>query len=313
MSRAVETTQYELLTGKSQIWNKLTKAVQGSEKKSYVAVAYFSKIASTMLPLSKGSIIVVDAAENTVKNGLTCPAELLKLYKRGVRIYTYSGLHAKLFAFNDVLYVGSTNASYYSANYLEEAVLKCKDPTTVKQAVRYIKSLCSKELGYEALTELQKKYKAPKFSGQGTKRNKGQSDLNKEPKVYVVKLRILKRSYDVNSSAYVSGKAKAENAVKDWDRHIIEDYQYSIEGKPKIGDVVIRVTRDDGKVTVAAPATILNIQRIEKSKQSFVFVEAPDLREKSLRTVSNFLRSNELNKAGRKTSDLAARLNSLWI
>lgn len=67
----------KLLTG--NIWSELTKTVRKSRLKSIVAVAYFGKNAANMLPLSKGSVLLVDASVTALKNGQTCPDELLKL------------------------------------------------------------------------------------------------------------------------------------------------------------------------------------------------------------------------------------------
>jgi len=49
-----------------------------------MAVAYFGKGASRLLPLTAGSRLVVDASECAVASGQTCPADLIKLVARGV-------------------------------------------------------------------------------------------------------------------------------------------------------------------------------------------------------------------------------------
>ena len=85
----------KLITKK--IWSTITKAVKLSKTKSIVAVAYFGQNGSSMLPIKKGSTLLVDASEKAVKSGQTCPDELLKLYQKGVHIYSLENLHAKLF------------------------------------------------------------------------------------------------------------------------------------------------------------------------------------------------------------------------
>ena len=94
------------------IWPTLTKTVRGSRQRCAVAVAYFGKGARHLLPLSKGSSLVVDASERSVASGQTCPADLLTLVKRGVVVYSVANLHAK------VLY-GRSN------HHKIEAIFKC--------------------------------------------------------------------------------------------------------------------------------------------------------------------------------------------
>ena len=44
------------------IWFDLTKVVKANKSKSVVAVAYFGQNGANMLPLTKGSVLVVDAS-----------------------------------------------------------------------------------------------------------------------------------------------------------------------------------------------------------------------------------------------------------
>lgn len=67
----------------------LAAADQGSawsQHRCAVAVAYFSEGASSLLPLAKGSRLVVNASERCVASGQTCPADLIKLVERGVAV-----------------------------------------------------------------------------------------------------------------------------------------------------------------------------------------------------------------------------------
>src|ERR1019366_9999502 len=93
------------------IWPQLTTAVRDSRQRCAVAVAYFGKGASNLLPLAQGSRLVVDASERAVASGQTCPADLFKLLKRGVTIYSVPNLHAKVFVLGRAAYIGSANVS----------------------------------------------------------------------------------------------------------------------------------------------------------------------------------------------------------
>ena len=93
------------------IWPQLTKAISETRLRCAVAVAYFGKDASRLLPLPKGSCLVVDASERAVSSGQTCPADLIKLVERGVAVYSVPNLHAKVFVVGRTAYIGSTNVA----------------------------------------------------------------------------------------------------------------------------------------------------------------------------------------------------------
>src|SRR4051794_33416057 len=118
----VQIMKNQLLT--TGVWKSLTAAAKDARKPAYVAVAYFGQRTSKLLPLPPNSRLVVDASDGAVKSGQTCPADLMRLQKRGVAIYSYQNLHGKVFVFGDVAFVGSTNVSNRSARILVEAALR---------------------------------------------------------------------------------------------------------------------------------------------------------------------------------------------
>src|SRR5438034_685318 len=116
------------------IWPQLTKAVRGSRQRCAVAVAYCGAGASRLLPLPKGSRLVVDASERSVASGQTCPADLIKIVKHGVAVYSVPNLHAKVFVLGRAAYIGSANVSSRSASQLIEAVIRTTEPSAVRAA-----------------------------------------------------------------------------------------------------------------------------------------------------------------------------------
>lgn len=50
-------------------WAELTKFARKHRSAAHLAVAYFGKGGSKLLPLAKGSVLVVDASEAAVKSG----------------------------------------------------------------------------------------------------------------------------------------------------------------------------------------------------------------------------------------------------
>jgi len=117
-----------------------------------------------LLPLIAESMLVVDAGLSSVRGGITHPGSLLKLRKRGVRVFTTPLLHAKVFAFDGVGFVGSTNASTRSRDDLSEAVVRVKDGPTLAEIRNYVEGLAADELTGSDLEWLRKQYSPPRFS-----------------------------------------------------------------------------------------------------------------------------------------------------
>ena len=144
-------------------WRAIKSAARRTESPSYVAVAYFGSKGDKLLPLSKGSCLVVDASLATVRNGITNPTPLLNLHGNGVRIFTKPLLHAKVFAFDKLGFVGSTNASTRSEKYLTEAIVKVTDQPTLNSIRAFVDSLCNDRLTKRDLKRLEQQYKPPVF------------------------------------------------------------------------------------------------------------------------------------------------------
>ena len=145
-------------------WAAISSAARRSKQPSHVAVAYMGQRGDALLPLIADSRLVVDASLSSVRGGITHPGALLKLRKRGVRIFSYPLLHAKVFAFDSVGFVGSTNASTRSRDHLSEAVVRVKDVPTLADIRNYVDGLSVDELTKSDLEWLRKQYSPPSFS-----------------------------------------------------------------------------------------------------------------------------------------------------
>ena len=145
-------------------WAAISSAARRSKQPSHVAVAYIGQRGDTLLPLVADSRLVVDASLSSVRGGITHPGALLKLRKLGVRIFSSPLLHAKVFAFDSVGFVGSTNASTRSRDHLSEAVVRVKDVPTLADIRNYVDGLAVDELTKSDLEWLRKQYSPPSFS-----------------------------------------------------------------------------------------------------------------------------------------------------
>jgi phosphatidylserine/phosphatidylglycerophosphate/cardiolipin synthase-like enzyme len=160
-------------------WKSLTAGAKSARRPALAAVAYFGKGASKLLPLPSGSHLVVDASEHAVKKGQTHPSDLKRLQRDGVVIFSSPSLHAKVFVFGNVAFIGSTNASQRSSRILTEAIVKTSDRAVVRSAKAFVKSLCLDELGPDRLTKLQKLYRPPQVPGGGASPKKARSQTKR--------------------------------------------------------------------------------------------------------------------------------------
>jgi hypothetical protein len=162
------------------IWSQVTKAARASRRRCDVAVAYFGAGAGRLLPLSKGSRLVVDASERAVASGQTCPTDLNRLLKRGVAIYSVPNLHAKVFVLGRAAYVGSANVSSRSESQLVEAVIRTTESGAVRAARKFVQRHCLHQLTPSVLTRLAKVYRPPRVPG-GKRGKKPVKDTSLHP------------------------------------------------------------------------------------------------------------------------------------
>jgi hypothetical protein len=143
-------------------WKAIKAAASASTTPARVAVAYFGTHGDTLLPLAKGSKLVVDCSLAAVETGITNPTALLRLHTKGVQIFTTPLLHAKVFAFDGVGFIGSTNASRRSERNLIEAVARVSDAPTLLAIRDFVESLASDRLNSVDLKWLEGRYTPPK-------------------------------------------------------------------------------------------------------------------------------------------------------
>jgi hypothetical protein len=146
-----------------RVWADISNAAASSKSPARVAVAYFGQKGDSLLPLPAGSALVTDASIASLTAGSTCPAALERLRKKGTDIFSAQDLHAKVYAFDKVAFIGSANASYRSEMTLIEAVLRVDSVATILSVRHFVESLCLTKLSAADLAELSHYYKPPKF------------------------------------------------------------------------------------------------------------------------------------------------------
>ncbi|WP_137723545.1 phospholipase D family protein [Prescottella subtropica] len=129
MANALGDRTARILAGRN-IWDELTPLLAPHAATITAAVAYIGSNAAELLPLRRGSTIIVDADITTVRAGATDPNVLLTWARSGVKVYSLKNLHAKLILAEAVdtehdafTVAGSANLSASSATRLYESVV----------------------------------------------------------------------------------------------------------------------------------------------------------------------------------------------
>jgi hypothetical protein len=307
----------KLITGR--VWGQLKAARARSPRRAWVAAAYVGKGATGLLNLKKGSVLVADASDLAVKTGQTCPADLIALMNKGVRIFSYPGLHAKVYVFGKTAAIGSANVSHHSANVLVEAMVMTSDVKAVEQARTFVKSIAKDELGPEALKRLSKLYRSPRLPNSASKRNRRareESAIAGLPRIRVVHL-IPEKWSERDEIEHDAGKtdAKRYREHRSWRT---DDFQWTGNENFRRGEKVMMVTEEDsGRHLADAPGTVIHVRRYShrNGTKAFVYLELPDWRRRNLKTLAAHLGRGWLQRL-RRGGPLSARksdsLYELW-
>jgi hypothetical protein len=275
------------------IWPQLTKAARSSRYRSAVAVAYFGKGASRLLPLAKGSRLVVDASERSVSSGQTCPADLITLVKRGVAVYSVSNLHAKVFVLGKAAYIGSANVSSRSSSQLVEALIRTTEVRSVRAARQFVNSHCLHELTPTVLGRLAKLYRPPRLPG-GPPARRVMKDTSRAPTLPRLLLAQLdlqdwsERDQTLHDSALVVARKRREHPRS----FELDSFRWPGSCQYQRNDMVIQVIDEGrGRILVTSPGTVLHVRTRRGAKRhvSFIYLERPARRRRSVGALARAL------------------------
>lgn len=272
-----------------------------------------------MLPLPPESRLVVDASESAVRSGQTCPSELAKLQKRGVRIFSAPNLHAKVFVVDSKVFVGSANVSRRSSNALVEAVIMTSDRAVVAGARRFVADLCMIEIGPERLRRLGEIYRPPKVTGSSSPRARlnGQRVRPALPQVWIAQLMAADWP-EWTEEALERGHQAAKDRMKKRRRHAIDEFSWGESPSFRPGDIVVQVVKEeDGRRMVSPPGTVLHIEKWKRRRDSrvFVYLEVPVRRRVQLDRLAGRVGTvvkKRLMRGGKVSPELSERLLEAW-
>lgn len=302
------------------IWPQLTKAARSSVQRCAVAVAYFGAGASRLLPLPKYSRLVVDASELAVASGQTCPADLIKLVKRGVAVYSVPNLHAKVFVLGRAAYIGSANVSARSASLLVEAVVRTSEPSAVRAAKQFVQDHCLHALTPTVLKGLAKLYRPPLIPGskRGKKTAKDIFSRPTLPRLLLAQLHLETLS-EPDQAIHDAGLVVAKKRREHPRSFELDSFRHTGICHYRRRDVVIQVINEGGgSVLVTPPGEVLHVRTHHAGKRqiSFVYMERPAQRRRPIKALAHTLGRGALKRLRRggviRDGAFAQRLLNSW-
>jgi hypothetical protein len=261
------------------VWAHVSKELRKSRKPSYIAVAYFGRGADKLIPVSAGSWVVVDASLSAVKAGQTHPVSLLKLIRRGVRVFSVENLHAKVFVTDQCAFVGSANASTSSEKRLIEALVCIRNRRVIAQARRFVREHCLEELSPKVLTLLQRSYRPPRFQQQASERSQRRERRVRISRLHLAQLKLISwpdQETDWHQNGLATARSKKEHR-SGWD---IQSFRLTGLARIQRGELVAQVVNEGrGRMFVEPPGKVLNVirRRTRRGRVAYVYVEVPKI------------------------------------
>lgn len=274
----------------SEPWGHIHGLVSRHPARCHVAVAYFGAGASKLLPLKKGSVLIVDMSERAVGSGQTKPLEVLRLINEGVEVHSVANLHAKVFVIGAHALVGSTNVSYSSAKTLIEAVLETEDRAIVKECRQFVRSLKGEFVSKGYARRMQQLYRPPRFASGGGKRKRMRSIEPVHSPLWIVPLERISPDQHQLEHADV-GRPQARKLLRFPRRSVVDEFfwdGFDLLGRLAVNDIVIQVTNETDRRMVSTQGRVLHIERYREGqiRRGVVFLEIPKrLRRKNLNAI----------------------------
>jgi hypothetical protein len=254
-----------------------------------VAVAYFGGAGSELLPLRKGSILVVDMSPKAVRSGQTDPNEIIKLLEEGVEIHSVENLHAKVFVLGRRAIIGSANVSQHSATGLIEAAIEVADERVVAACRRFVLEKTGEYITLQHARSMVALYRPPKF---GT----GKRNLPKHSPLWAVSLE--EATWDSEDQvADKEGSPQAEGNLSSSEFYRVDRFLWNRDQlieKLKNGDQLLQIYKENRTKFVYPAGRVIHVQPYEVGDQvrAIIYLEVQKrLKRKRLSVITRHLGS----------------------
>jgi hypothetical protein len=203
------------------------------------------------------------------------------LIGKGVRVYSVSNLHAKVFVFGRQVFTGSTNVSHRSANDLVEAALRTTDRKAVSAARKFIDDLCLRELGPETIKRLGRLYRPPRFpGGAGRRRRTPEGPRPELPRLLLAQLEVGEPPAG-SESTLEKGRSVAKTRRKHGRAHVLEEFFDLGPLAYRRDDTIVQIVDEsDGSMLVYPPGNVVHVQKWSRGAKhcTFVYLERANRR-----------------------------------
>ncbi len=224
------------------VWSTIGKCLDG--RPTTVVIAYVTEGARRLLKLSAGDVLITDASLYAVMHGQTDPRVLLEFQRKGVRVYNYPGLHAKVIVQRDCAIIGSANASTHSSDTLLEACAIVYESGFVASVRAWAEALKLDELGPKHLQALAKQYRRPRFVP--GKRSDSARGFNR---LWIVSIHSMTRRFDEQTEKWEESQTRTlkKRVRTGFDVDEFHLLPGRIQRNLGVGDQLIWVDRSEGR------------------------------------------------------------------
>ncbi len=303
----------------TRIWKEITASAR--KQRGFVAAAYVGKAGYKLLPLRSGSVLVADFSEGAIKSGQTCPDAILDFIRQGVRVFSWQGLHAKVFCFGSKAFVGSTNVSSHSANILKEAVIETTDRATVRSIKDFVLTLIGDEVSELQAKQMRAIYRPPMFAGKRAGRK-----TKHRPQSVIWTIPLVHEDFEEEVERQDKASTpKARKRILNVRRFELDRFHWtggSFVRRLELNQRVLMVTKHrNGTTWLSSLARVVYIRRFQVAgrQHALVYVELRrDAKEKNLKRAKQLLGrlGSRLSRLGhpRRLSDPTEiySLSQLW-
>jgi hypothetical protein len=311
----------ELLS--SDIWNRVQHLAKTAQKKS-AAIAYVTD--DSRIRFGANDTLITDASDPAIKSGQTSATVLQAAVKRGARVFSLPGLHAKVCILDQYAIIGSANLSKASDRLTEVALLT--DQPSVVSASRLLIEQISENGEPVDADFLNRISTLPvQDRSHGTRGNRARIPTAPMPRTWLLGLMpVAERSAEARISN--RGREEAQRSLSSKES-TVAPIRYRgnsrFRKEAKRGDLVIRIwtPQSNGRPqAVYHHSPILQVtQDLDNDVTWFYVEEYPDADETSLKW-KHFLKICAQLEHPRNVSQWAAReipghisdaMHNLWL
>ena len=259
-------------------WDELTR-VSKLQGPRYAAFAFIGSDAPDMLALEEGDVLVCNASEGAIRNGVTNPQALREFSDRGVQLYSCASLHAKILAVRNSAAVGSANASHSSRLSLESLVVSNEREfisdarTLVKEAIEAGAEIDEEYLTTAATWLPDDHYRPPEIVGVTTPPTREDVFFADPGGRYWLAVE-WQEEYSDEEDAVARSIRRSKEARELKTRFTLDTYLVGSDARAEPGDVFILVhMNDEGQlVQVWEPAKVVGSRQVPGKSLSTMYL-----------------------------------------